>query len=172
MSFSFIFTSFGYNRTEGRDISEKIALGLAKPTQSRDSMYDSRLFNQSEGLNSGFKDDEAYSAYDKPMFTHTGSSVYRPKRSGGDDGNDEVGTEDDINRALSSDRFGGAGISGSARGFKGTEGGRSMQRDGPVAFEKEEDIFGLNDFNKVDTSKKRATGLDVSTTQAGKRRKE
>ncbi|KAF9186609.1 mRNA splicing protein [Haplosporangium sp. Z 767] len=159
-------------RAEGRDISEKIALGLAKPTQSKDSMYDSRLFNQSEGLNSGFKDDDAYSAYDKPMFTHTGSSVYRPKRSGGDGGNDEVGTEDDINRALASDRFGGAGISGSARGFKGTEGGRNMQRDGPVAFEKEEDIFGLNDFNKVDTSKKRATGLDVSATQMGKRRKE
>ncbi|KAG0331750.1 mRNA splicing protein, partial [Podila horticola] len=30
-------------RSEGRDISEKIALGLAKPTQSKDSMYDSRL---------------------------------------------------------------------------------------------------------------------------------
>ncbi|KAG0239803.1 mRNA splicing protein [Mortierella sp. GBA43] len=155
-------------RAEGRDISEKVALGLAKPTQSKDSMYDSRLFNQSSGLDSGFKDDEAYAVYDKPMFMHTGSSVYRPKR-GGDGGDDDVGNEDDITRALASDRFGSAGISG--RGFKGAEGGRSTQREGPVAFEKEDDIFGLDKFNKVDVSKKR-TGLDLSTTQEGKRRKE
>ncbi|KAF9203510.1 mRNA splicing protein [Haplosporangium sp. Z 27] len=154
-------------RSEGRDISEKIALGLAKPTQSKDSLYDSRLFNQSAGLDSGFKDDEAYSVYDKPMFTHTRSSVYRPKRSGGG-GDDEVGNEDDIARSLASDRFGSAGIS--VKGFKGAEGGRNMQRDGPVAFEKE-DIFGLDKFNKVDVSKKR-TGLDLSTTQEGKRRKD
>ncbi|KAF9931733.1 mRNA splicing protein [Linnemannia zychae] len=154
-------------RAEGRDISEKIALGLAKPTQSKDSMYDSRLFGQSSGLSSGFKDDEAYSVYDKPMFTHTGSSVYRPKRSG-DGGNDDVGNEDDINRALESDRFGSAGISG--RSFRGTEGGRNMQRDGPVAFEREADIFGLDDFNKVDT-KKRA-GLDQSSSHDSKRRRD
>ncbi|KAF9112569.1 mRNA splicing protein [Mortierella sp. AM989] len=155
-------------RSEGRDISEKIALGLAKPTQSKDSMYDSRLFNQSSGLDSGFKDEEAYSVYDKPMFMHSGSSVYRPKRGGGGD-NDEVGNEDDINRALESNRFGSAGISG--RGFKGTEGGRNMQREGPVAFEKEDDIFGLDKFYKDDVSKKRS-GQDQSSTQEGKRRKD
>ncbi|KAK5822271.1 SKIP/SNW domain-containing protein [Linnemannia elongata] len=154
-------------RAEGRDISEKVALGLAKPTQSKDSMYDARLFGQSSGLNSGFKDDEAYSVYDKPMFTHTGSSVYRPKRSGGE-GGDDVGNEDDISRALESDRFGSAGISG--KGFRGTEGGRNMQRDGPVAFEKEADIFGLDDFNKADSKKR--SGLDLSSTQEGKRRRE
>ncbi|KAG0307906.1 mRNA splicing protein [Dissophora globulifera] len=154
-------------KAEGRDISERIALGLAKPTQSKDSMYDSRLFNQSAGLSSGFGDDEAYSVYDKPMFTHTGSSVYRPKR-GGDGGDDEVGNEDDIARAMASDRFGSAGISG--KGFKGTEGGRSMQRDGPVAFEKDDDIFGLDKFNKVDVNKKRM-GLELPS-QDGKRRKE
>lgn len=130
-------------------------------------MYDARLFGQSSGLNSGFKDDEAYSVYDKPMFTHTGSSVYRPKRSGGE-GGDDVGNEDDISRALESDRFGSASISG--KSFRGTEGGRNMQRDGPVAFEKEADIFGLDDFNKAD-SKKRA-GLDLSSTQEGKRRRD
>ncbi|KAF9436594.1 mRNA splicing protein [Entomortierella beljakovae] len=152
-------------RSEGRDISEKVALGLAKPTQSKDSMYDSRLFNQSSGLDSGFKDDESYSVYDKPMFMAGGSNIYRPKRSGGND--DGVGNEDDIARSLASDRFGSAGIS--AKGFKGTEGGRNMQRDGPVAFEKDDDIFGLDKFNKVDVSKKR-TGLELS--QDGKRRKD
>lgn len=49
-----------YNREQGRDISEKIALGLAKPSMSKESMFDSRLFNQSEGISSGFRggDDE------------------------------------------------------------------------------------------------------------------
>ncbi|KAF9586766.1 mRNA splicing protein [Lunasporangiospora selenospora] len=158
-------------RTEGRDISEKIALGLAKPTMSKDSMYDSRLFNQSQGLGSGFKDDDAYAVYDKPMLTHTSSSIYRPKRTGGDD--DGVGNEDDINRALASDRFGDAGLGSgsSSRGFRGAE-GRSMQRDGPVAFEKEDDIFGLDKFNKVDVSKKRAMGLDTSNSNDSKRRRD
>ncbi|KAK3841673.1 MAG: SKIP/SNW domain-containing protein [Linnemannia gamsii] len=154
-------------RAEGRDISEKVALGLAKPTQSKDSMYDARLFGQSSGLNSGFKEDDAYSVYDKPMFTHTGSSVYRPKRAGGE-GGDDAGNEDDIAQSLESDRFGSAGISG--KGFRGAEGGRNMQRDGPVTFEKEADIFGLDDFNKADSKKR--TGLDISSTQEGKRRRE
>lgn len=34
-------------REQNRDMSEKVALGLAKPTQSKETMYDSRLFNQS-----------------------------------------------------------------------------------------------------------------------------
>jgi SNW domain-containing protein 1 len=52
-----------FNREQGRDISEKIALGLAKPTMSKESMFDSRLFNQSEGISSGFRggDDEGMS---------------------------------------------------------------------------------------------------------------
>jgi len=47
-----------FSSEQNRDISEKIALGLAKPTLSKESMFDARLFNQSEGLDSGFKDDE------------------------------------------------------------------------------------------------------------------
>ncbi len=33
-------------RQQNRDISEKIALGLAQPTMSKESMLDTRLFNQ------------------------------------------------------------------------------------------------------------------------------
>ena len=53
-------------REQNRDISEKVALGLAKPTQNRETMYDSRLFNQSSGFESGFNEDNPY---DKPLFT-------------------------------------------------------------------------------------------------------
>ncbi|KAF7726404.1 mRNA splicing protein [Apophysomyces ossiformis] len=69
-------------REQGRDISEKIALGLAKPTMSKESMYDARLFNQSEGISSGFKDDESYSLYDKPLFSEGSSSIYKFKGKG------------------------------------------------------------------------------------------
>ncbi|RIB30365.1 hypothetical protein C2G38_2136396 [Gigaspora rosea] len=66
-------------REQNRDISEKIALGLAKPTLSKDSLYDSRLFNQSEGLSSGFKDDEevyliGWEGEPQPVSLSTGTS--------------------------------------------------------------------------------------------------
>ena len=54
-------------RDDGRDISEKIALGQAQPT-SKEMMFDQRLFNQQTGLNSGFADDDEYNLYDKPLF--------------------------------------------------------------------------------------------------------
>ena len=56
-------------REQNRDISEKVALGLAKPTQNAETMYDSRLFNQTSGFDSGFNEDQHY---DKPLFCRTG----------------------------------------------------------------------------------------------------
>lgn len=66
-----------------RDVSEKIALGLAQPTVSKETMYDTRLFNQSEGMSSGFGggNDDSYNVYDKALFAGGSSaSIYRPKR--------------------------------------------------------------------------------------------
>ena len=48
-------------RNRERDISEQIALGIpARASQggTGDSIFDSRLFNQSKGISSGFNDDE------------------------------------------------------------------------------------------------------------------
>lgn len=70
------------NRDEDRDISEKIALGQAKPT-SQEGLFDSRLFNQSAGMDSGFGggDDERYDVYDKPLFVDRSKShLYRIDR--------------------------------------------------------------------------------------------
>jgi len=50
-----------------RDISEKIALGHQVGT-STETQFDQRLFNQSEGISSGFGDDEDYDVYDKRLF--------------------------------------------------------------------------------------------------------
>ena len=47
--------------------------------------YDSRLFNQSAGMDSGFGAEDEYNTYSKPLFDKgEASSVYRPKRDDGD----------------------------------------------------------------------------------------
>ncbi|CAG8654391.1 1594_t:CDS:10 [Acaulospora morrowiae] len=151
-------------REQNRDISEKIALGLAKPTVSKESLYDTRLFNQSEGLSSGFKDDEVYDLYDKPLFAgSSSSSIYNPKRAYDSD-QYGGGNEESINRMLSVDRFGIA-----SKGFQGAD--KNQTREGPVEFEKEEaDPFGLNQF--LDDAKKGSKrGLDMSESGKSKRHK-
>jgi SNW domain-containing protein 1 len=126
-------------KTTERDISEKIALGLAKPTASRESMFDSRLFNQTEGLNSGFKGDDAYDLYDKPLFANRSAvNIYRPQKKA--EGDQYMGsTEADLAELVGTKRFGIG-----SKGFKGTE--TDTVRDGPVQFEKQVDPFGVDQF--------------------------
>ena len=78
-----------------RDVSEKIALGQAQPT-SKDSMIDSRLYNQTTGLESGFKGEDDYDLYDKPLFAdRTSSSIYNNIKSSSniDDDSEEKGSD-------------------------------------------------------------------------------
>lgn len=101
-------------RDQNRDISEKVALGLAKPTQSTEAMWDSRLFNQTSGFDTGFNEDQAY---DKPLFAAQDaiSSIYRPRADVDDDDNEGGGAEFD--KIQKSNRF---EILGKAKeGFKG-----------------------------------------------------
>ncbi|OIS98925.1 PREDICTED: SNW/SKI-interacting protein-like [Nicotiana attenuata] len=66
-----------------RDISEKVALGMACTSRGDVMMYDQRLFNQEKGMDSGFAStDDAYNIYDKGLFTAqpTLSTLYRPKK--------------------------------------------------------------------------------------------
>ncbi|KIW06435.1 uncharacterized protein PV09_02882 [Verruconis gallopava] len=109
-------------REAGRDISEKIALGLAKPTVSGEALYDSRLFNQSSGFAAGFNEDQMY---DKPLFQAQDalSALYKPGSAQQDDGEDEGQTYERITKTK---RF--EGFSGAAAG---------EEREGPVVFEKE-----------------------------------
>lgn len=123
-------------REQNRDISEKVALGLAKPTQSGESMYDSRLFNQSSGFNAGFNEDNHY---DKPLFAAQDaiSSIYRPSVQQ-DDGEDEGQTYDRITKSSKFEVLGKA-----KEGFKGAD--LQEARDGPVQFEKDtDDPFNIN----------------------------
>lgn len=125
----------------GRDISEKIALGLAKPTQSKEGMYDSRLFDQDSGFHAGINEDNPY---DKPLFQAQNAlaSIYTSRGAvgGGNDEDEdgEYGGEDAANRQMDriqkqGSRFGQALGRGT---FKGVD--MAERRDGPVQFEKDE----------------------------------
>jgi hypothetical protein len=120
-------------REQNRDISEKIALGLAKPTTSKESMYDSRLFNR-EANQASMGDSGSYNVYDKPLFNaqNAAAAIYRPR---GNNRNDEAfggGTEEGISNALENDRFG----LGASKFVGAAEAGKE-DRSGPVEFEKD-----------------------------------
>ncbi|KAE9406792.1 pre-mRNA-processing protein 45 [Gymnopus androsaceus JB14] len=147
-------------RQQNRDISEKVALGLAKPTMSKESMLDSRLFNQ-ESLSGDFGTDESYNLYDKPLFhgSTAAAAIYKA-RGNIEQGNEESfggGTDEGIGKALDNDRF------SLGRPQVGFEGASDQEvREGPVQFEKDtSDVFGVNQFlSEASTGKKR--GLDSS----------
>lgn len=124
-------------REQNRDISEKVALGLAKPTQSKETMYDSRLFNQSSGFAAGFNEDQAY---DKPLFADRDAlnSIYRPSMNDDEDDGGET-----LERIQGTKRFEALGRA-PKEGFKGA--GTAEAREGPVQFERDrgDDPFGVD----------------------------
>lgn len=137
-------------REQNRDISEKIALGLAKPSASKEALVDSRVFNR-EALNTGFAGEDTYNLYDKPLFhgSSAAAAIYKP-RGNDASANDESfggGTAEGIQTELAKDRFQlGAGR------FEGAD--ANEVRDGPVQFEKDvvvsldgtADPFGVEQF--------------------------
>jgi len=129
-------------REQNRDISEKVALGLAKPTQSKETMYDSRLFNQTSGFDSGFNEDQHY---DKPLFAAQDaiSSIYRPKAQQDDDVDEEGAADATMGKIQKANRF---EVLGKAKdGFKGAA--DADEREGPVQFEKDkDDPFGIDNL--------------------------
>ena len=160
------------DRDEGRDISEKIALGqhTGTGTMSGEAMYDSRLFNQnnSSGLSTGFGAEDDDNVYSKALFERNAvSSIYRPTSNEGKYGDAET----QINKLKDTNRFkadkgfigaGGASSSSSSSSGGGSSNKRSSSetvvRDGPVQFERatdiEEDPFGINDV--IQTSRKKS----------------
>ncbi|KAG6611991.1 puff-specific protein bx42 [Phytophthora cinnamomi] len=116
-------------RDEDRDISEKIALGQLQGggrAGGSDGMFDSRLFNQSQGISSGFGQEDEYNVYSKPMVDRGKASVYRPK---GDDGTFDADKEYEELKGGHSKRF------KADKQFRGTEAvARGGARDGPVQF--------------------------------------
>ena len=125
------------DRDEGRDISEKIALGMLKGTGGKltgESLYDSRLFNQSSGMDAGFGNEDEYNTYSKPLFDRDGgnnkngnTSIYHPKKNDDDIYGD---ADKQLHDLTNTSRF------RADKGFKGTSTASNEKRDGPVQFEK------------------------------------
>ena len=84
---------------------------------------DSRLYNQTAGLSSGFGNDDEYNLYNKPLFDRgAAGSIYRPSR--GEAAVDQDQEYDELATGASTKFSGGAGAK------------PAVHRDGPVQFEK------------------------------------
>ncbi|KAG1366578.1 SNW/SKI-interacting protein A [Cocos nucifera] len=132
-------------RDRDRDISEKVALGMANTGAGRagEVMYDQRLFNQDKGMESGFAADDQYNIYDKGLFTSqpTLSTLYRPKKDA--DADMYGGADEQLEKIMKTDRF------KPDKAFTGaSERPSGGKRERPVEFEKpeENDPFGLDQF--------------------------
>ncbi|KAK7967383.1 FAD binding domain-containing protein [Apiospora aurea] len=153
-------------KEQNRDISEKIALGLAKPTQQAETMYDSRLFNQSSGFDSGINEDNPY---DKPLFAAQDaiSSIYRPRQNM-EDYEDEAAGDQEMAKIQKASRYGDVLGKGTFKGAEDVE-----AREGPVQFEKDAaDPFNVDKFlSEVDqsSSSKRGYGLQDEDSRQPKR---
>ncbi|RLM78491.1 SNW/SKI-interacting protein [Panicum miliaceum] len=130
-------------RDRDRDISEKIALGMASTGGAKggEVMYDQRLFNQDKGMDSGFATDDQYNIYSKGLFTaqSTMSTLYRPKKDGDSDVYGDA--DEQLEKVMKTERF------KPDKGFTGAS-ERTGKRDRPVEFDKQEenDPFGLDQF--------------------------
>jgi SNW domain-containing protein 1 len=117
-------------RDQERDISEKVALGMAQPTVSNEAMYDQRLFNQTSGLDQGFAEEDEYNVYDKPLFQDkTAGTIYGVKEYDDNVDEDEGEKKDEksgLERIMQKAPH---------RGFEGAE-KRGAPRNKPVEFEK------------------------------------
>jgi SNW domain-containing protein 1 len=163
----------GYKRSKvtrdrERDISERVALGMAKVAGGGEAMYDQRLFNQDvggAGAGGVGGNDEAYNIYDKPLFTDR-SELFKATAGGG--------SKRDVDEA---DLPGGGGDIDTKRfkpdkGFAGAEygrgggGGGGGGEGGGVVFEQDAageaaDPFGLGTFlSDVKGGKKKGGALD------------
>jgi SNW domain-containing protein 1 len=132
-------------RDSDRDVSEKIALGEQPSSTTSEIQYDSRLFSQSQGMDSGFAHDDTYNVYDKPLFKGTSASMlYRPKKN---EDTDVYGDSTSVEKILNTSRF------KPDKDFDGVDRTKTDSRQTPVEFEKdkpreEEDPFGLDEFLK------------------------
>jgi SNW domain-containing protein 1 len=155
-------------REQNRDISEKVALGLAKPTQNKETMYDSRLFNQTSGFDSGFNEDQHY---DKPLFAaqEAANRIYRPTVNQ-DDMDEEGEGGKEMERISKQNRFEALGKA--KQGFKGAE-NQAEREAGPVMFEKDkDDPFGIDSLIGEAKEKSAADGQAAGKKRYGLERTE
>jgi SNW domain-containing protein 1 len=127
-------------KDEERDISEKIALGQAQPT-AKSSMIDSRLYNQTTGLDSGFGKEEDYSLYDKPLFVdRSNAQLYRNVKATSSIDDEGGDTKAESKRIMEK-------IHNNKKNFEGADLNKSYSGK-PIEFEKNTEEYGLNKIHK------------------------
>lgn len=71
-----------FDRQRERDISEQIALGMAKPNTNDNDIIDQRVYNHTQGLGSGFVEEDEYGVYDSEWKSKASFSTnFRPSDS-------------------------------------------------------------------------------------------
>ena len=175
-----------FARDGDRDVSERVALGVhtgAGGGAGGEALFDARLFNQHEGLRSGFAGDEEYEAYDKSWRGGGGdgavaSGIYRPRApaAGGTLGDAEAAGELDALAQGAAKRFrtedGGAVDFEGVPLARGGGGGGAARPAGPVLFERAapahahaaaaapaDDPFGIDAF-LTEPKKRAGAGLE------------
>eukprot|EP00397_Hematodinium_sp_SG-2012_P006267 GEMP01006295.1.p1 GENE.GEMP01006295.1~~GEMP01006295.1.p1 ORF type:complete len:407 (-),score=106.76 GEMP01006295.1:638-1858(-) len=113
------------DRDGDRDVSERIALGQAAQPTKQVAQVDSRLYNQSAGMDSGFGKEDSNNHYDKPLFaSREDAGIYRHNKERMEQNEGRLG------------KIGQSSFAGAKEG---------SSRTAPVEFEREEsDPFGLD----------------------------
>lgn len=150
------------SRDAQRDISEKIALTGVVP-RTNDSLFDSRLFNQSSGMDSGFGDDEDYNIYDKRLFGgERERALYKAMKPEEEGLYGEATNIDDLANAKKFKPH---------KDFEGVDRSKANPRTGPVQFDKDmenEEAYGLvNDFIKDVKERKERNGRNDDRVSLG-----
>lgn len=108
------------DRDEERDVGERMALGMQANPSRQEMQDDSRLYNQSAGMDSGFGREDSYNLFDKPLFAaREDAGIYRHDKS---------------RIEQSEGKMSKIGKSS----FEGTDGGEGSSRTAPVEFERDE----------------------------------
>lgn len=115
-------------REEDRDVSERIALGQSVP-MSKETMFDQRLFNQSQGMQGGYGADDEYNIYDKPLFNQGSTAALFKAPRAGEDGEAYM-TDKEMEKIRDTSRF------RPDKDFSGVDRTSSSRRSEPVQFEK------------------------------------
>lgn len=153
-------------KEQNRDISEKVALGIARPSKisSGESQFDSRLYSavsSTTGFGSGYNEDQIY---ENSLFQarEAVQSIYRARGGAQPDDDDGEGELDRFSKERRFDTLGKA-----KKGFQGADSAEA--REGPVEFEKDDkdDPFGVSQMiNEVQHSRK-THGLEKPGAREG-----
>ncbi|KAF8660806.1 hypothetical protein HU200_057393 [Digitaria exilis] len=123
-------------RERDRDVSERIALGMASTGGGAGEVtYDERLFNQETGMGSGFAADDVYNVYSGRLFAAQPaalSALYRPNKNADSDayGGD---ADEQLEKISKTERF------KPDRVFSGAAGLTDGKRERPVEFDASEE---------------------------------